>query len=68
MLHPDYPYSPKLLPAMVAMVGSGHFDVALGSRILGTGALAGGMPIWKYVANRFLPAAENILINHKLSE
>jgi len=53
---------------MVAMVGSGHFDVALGSRILGTGALAGGMPIWKYVANRFLPAAENILINHKLSE
>jgi glycosyltransferase involved in cell wall biosynthesis len=68
MLHPDYQYSPRLLPAMVAMVGSGHFDVVLGSRILGVGALAGGMPLWKYVANRWLTAVENLLLGYKLAE
>jgi glycosyltransferase involved in cell wall biosynthesis len=68
MLHPDYQYSPRLLPAMVGMVASGHFDVALGSRILGVGALQGGMPIWKYVANRFLTAVENLLLGYKLAE
>jgi hypothetical protein len=68
MLHPDYQYSPRLLTAMAAMVASGHFDVALGSRILGKGALKGGMPVWKYVANRFLTAAENLLLGCKLAE
>ncbi len=68
MLHPDYQYSPKLLPALVSMVASGHFDCVLGSRILGTGALKGGMPRWKYVANRFLTLFENILVGYKLSE
>ena len=68
MLHPDYQYSPRLLPAMAGMIASGHFDVVLGSRILGVGALAGGMPRWKYVANRLLTAAENLLLGHKLAE
>lgn len=69
MLHPDYQYSPKLVGAMAAMVGSGEYDVVLGSRILGTpGALAGGMPRWKYVANRALTLIENILLGVKLSE
>ncbi len=68
MLHPDYQYSPRLIPAMAAMVASGHFDVVLGSRILGVGALSGGMPIWKYVANRFLTFVENILLGYKLAE
>jgi glycosyltransferase involved in cell wall biosynthesis len=68
MLHPDYQYSPKLLPAMAGMVASGHFDAVLGSRILGVGAIAGGMPIWKYVANRVLTATENILLGYKLTE
>jgi len=69
MLHPDYQYSPKLVGAMAAMVGSGEYDVVLGSRILGTpGALAGGMPAWKYVANRVLTLIENILLGVKLSE
>jgi glycosyltransferase involved in cell wall biosynthesis len=68
MLHPDYQYSPRLLPAMAGMVASGHFDVVLGSRILGTGAIAGGMPRWKYVANRFLTASENLLLGYKLTE
>jgi glycosyltransferase involved in cell wall biosynthesis len=68
MLHPDYQYSPKLLPAMAGMVASGHFDVVLGSRILGVGALAGGMPRWKYVANRFLTLTENLLVGYKLAE
>ena len=68
MLHPDYQYSPRLLPAMAAMVASGHFDAVLGSRILGTGALKGGMPLWKYVANRFLTASENLLLGYKLAE
>jgi glycosyltransferase involved in cell wall biosynthesis len=68
MLHPDYQYSPRLLPAMASMVASGHFDVVLGSRILGVGALAGGMPLWKYVANRLLTASENLLLHYKLAE
>jgi glycosyltransferase involved in cell wall biosynthesis len=68
MLHPDYQYSPKLLPAMASMIASGHFDAVLGSRILGVGAIAGGMPRWKYVANRFLTATENALLGYKLAE
>lgn len=68
MLHPDYQYDPKLIGAMAWMVGSGNFDVVLASRILGTGALKGGMPYWKYVANRFLTATENWLLGIKLSE
>ena len=68
MLHPDYQYSPKLIGAMAWLVGSGEFDVVLGSRILGTGALKGGMPLYKYVSNRFLTAVENILLGVKLSE
>jgi len=68
MLHPDYQYSPKLLPAMAAMVASGHFDAVLGSRILGVGAIAGGMPLWKYAANRILTATENVLLGYKLAE
>ena len=68
MLHPDYQYTPKLIPAMVNIIGDEIFDVVLGSRILGTGALKGGMPLYKYVANRFLTFTQNILVNHKLSE
>jgi glycosyltransferase involved in cell wall biosynthesis len=68
MLHPDYQYSPRLLGAMAGMIASGHFDAVLGSRILGVGALAGGMPLWKYVANRFLTASENVLLGYKLAE
>jgi glycosyltransferase involved in cell wall biosynthesis len=68
MLHPDYQYSPKLLPAMAAMVASGHFHCVLGSRILGVGALKGGMPAWKYVANRALTFVENLLLGYKLAE
>jgi glycosyltransferase involved in cell wall biosynthesis len=68
MLHPDYQYSPRLLPAMAGMIASGHFDAVLGSRILGVGALAGGMPIWKYAANRFLTATENLFLGYKLAE
>jgi glycosyltransferase involved in cell wall biosynthesis len=68
MLHPDYQYSPRLLPAMAAMVASGHFDAVLGSRILGVGALKGGMPLWKYVANRALTFFENLLLGYKLAE
>jgi glycosyltransferase involved in cell wall biosynthesis len=68
MVHPDYQYSPRLIPAMAAMVASGHFECVLGSRILGVGALAGGMPLWKYAANRFLTAAENLLLGYKLAE
>jgi len=68
MLHPDYQYSPKLISAMVAMIGSGHYDIALGSRILGNGALEGGMPLYKYISNRVLTAVENILLGSKLSE
>ena len=68
MLHPDYQYTPKLITAMAAMIAYGEFDVVLASRILGTGALKGGMPRYKYVANRFLTLVENILLGHKLSE
>ena len=68
MLHPDYQYSPRLIGSMAWLVGSGEFDVVLGSRILGTGALAGGMPLYKYVANRALTFAENVLLGAKLSE
>ena len=68
MLHPDYQYAPKLVTAMASMLASGEYDVVLGSRILGKGALAGGMPRYKYVANRGLTLVQNILLNAKLSE
>lgn len=68
MVHPDYQYTPKLIPAMVSLIGSGLYPCVLGSRILGGYALRGGMPIWKYAANRFLTFVENILIGAKLSE
>ena len=68
MLHPDYQYTPKLISAMAFMIAEGIFDVVIGSRILGNQAMAGGMPTYKYVANRFLTLAENIIINQKLSE
>jgi len=68
MLHPDYQYTPKLLPAMASMIAFGEFDAVLASRILGTGALKGGMPLYKYLANRFLTLVENILLGQKLSE
>jgi glycosyltransferase involved in cell wall biosynthesis len=68
MLHPDYQYTPKLLPAMAAMIAWGEFDAVLASRILGTGALRGGMPLYKYIANRFLTFTENVLLCQKLSE
>lgn len=68
MLHPDYQYTPKLLTAMAAMIAFGEFDAVLASRILGVGALKGGMPLYKYVANRFLTFVENVLLGHKLSE
>jgi glycosyltransferase involved in cell wall biosynthesis len=68
MIHPDYQYTPLLLPAMASLVASGLYPCVLASRILGGGALRGGMPIWKYVANRFLTAVENLLLGAKLSE
>ena len=68
MVHPDYQYSPRLMPAMASMIASGHFDCVLGSRILGVGARRGGMPLWKYVANRTLTWAENVLLGYKLAE
>lgn len=68
MLHPDYQYTPLLIPSFVNIIGEGLYPVVLGSRILGKGALRGGMPIYKYVFNRFLTFAQNILINYKLSE
>ena len=68
MLHPDYQYSPRLVPAMAAMLHSGHYDAILASRILGRGAIEGGMPRYKYVANRSLTFLQNILMNAKLSE
>ena len=68
MLHPDYQYTPKLIPAMVNIIGDELYPVVLGSRILGKGALKGGMPLYKYVANRFLTLTQNFLINYKLSE
>jgi len=68
MIHPDYQYTPKLIPAMASLIGSGLYHCVLGSRILGGYALRGGMPWWKYLANRFLTFVENILIGAKLSE
>jgi glycosyltransferase involved in cell wall biosynthesis len=68
MLHPDYQYAPRLVTAMTSMIVSGHYDVVLGSRILGGGALTGGMPLYKYVSNRALTLIENLLIGQKLSE
>jgi len=68
MLHPDYQYSPKLVAAMASLVASGHYDVVLGSRILGGQARRGGMPAYKYVANRFLTLAENLALGVKVSE
>ncbi len=68
MLHPDYQYTPKLITAMASMIAYGLYDVVLGSRILGVGALVGGMPVYKYVANRILTFFENVLINYKLAE
>lgn len=68
MLHPDYQYTPKLIPSMVNIIGDGLYPVVLGSRILGKGALKGGMPMYKYVANRMLTFIQNVLVNYKLSE
>ncbi len=68
MLHPDYQYSPRLVTAMASMIASGHYDVVLGSRILGRGALKGGMPLYKYIANRGLTFIENLALGLKLSE
>ncbi len=68
MLHPDYQYTPKLIPAMVNIIGDELYPVVLGSRILGKGALKGGMPLYKYIANRLLTFTQNLLINYKLSE
>ena len=68
MVHPDYQYTPSLVPAMAGMVASGVYDMVLGSRILGAGALKGGMPLYKYVANRLLTAFQNLFLGVKLSE
>ncbi|MFC1844666.1 glycosyltransferase family 2 protein [Thermodesulfobacteriota bacterium] len=68
MVHPDYQYTPKLIPAMASMLACGLYHCVLGSRILGGYALEGKMPVWKYVANRFLTLVENILLNTKVSE
>jgi glycosyltransferase involved in cell wall biosynthesis len=68
MIHPDYQYTPKLIPAMVSIIANGLHPCVLGSRILGGYALKGGMPLWKYIANRCLTFAENILLGAKLSE
>ena len=68
MLHPDYQYTPMLLPAMISIIGNGLYPVVFASRILGKGALKGGMPMYKYVANRFLTFTQNLLMNQKLSE
>ncbi len=68
MLHPDYQYTPKLLRAMISIMGEDLYPVVFGSRILGKGALKGGMPMYKYIANRFLTLFQNIMLNQKLSE
>ena len=68
MVHPDYQYTPRLIPAMASLIGSGLYPCVLGSRILGGRARAGGMPAWRYVANRFLTFAANALMGSKLSE
>ena len=67
MVHPDYQYTPKLIPAMAALIASGLYHCVLGSRILGGGALKGGMPLWKYVSNRVLTLIQNLLMGTKLS-
>ncbi len=68
MVHPDYQYSPRLITAMASMVVSEHYDLVLGSRVLGGRALKGGMPLYKYISNRFLTLAENLALGVKLSE
>lgn len=68
MLHPDYQYTPKLIHSMSYIIANGLYPVVLGSRILGKGALKGGMPLYKYIANRILTLFQNLLINQKLSE
>jgi glycosyltransferase involved in cell wall biosynthesis len=68
MVHPDYQHSPDLIVPMAGMIAYGEYDVVVGSRILGIGALKGGMPLYKYIANRFLTLSQNILLNFKLSE
>lgn len=68
MLHPDYQYDPKLIPSMAYLIANDVYPVVIGSRILGKGALKGGMPLYKYIANRFLTFTQNVLINQKLSE
>lgn len=68
MLHPDYQYTPKLIPSMVSIISQDLYPVVIGSRILGKGARRGGMPLYKYIANRFLTLTQNILMNQKLSE
>jgi glycosyltransferase involved in cell wall biosynthesis len=68
MIHPDYQYTPRLIPAMASMIGNGLYPCVLGSRILGGYALKGGMPLWRYIANRFLTLVENMLTGAKLSE
>lgn len=68
MLHPDYQYDPRLITAMASLIGQGLYDVVLGSRILGVGALKGGMPLYKYISNRFLTLVENWLVGYKLTE
>ncbi len=68
MVHPDYQYSPRLVAAMASMIASGHYDVVLGSRILGGAALKGGMPLYKYIANRLLTLIENLALGVKISE
>ncbi len=68
MVHPDYQYTPKLIPAMASLIATGLYQVVLGSRILGRGALKGGMPYYKYIFNRLLTLTQNLLIRQKLSE
>ncbi|MDP1623761.1 MAG: glycosyltransferase family 2 protein [Bacteroidales bacterium] len=68
MLHPDYQYTPKLIPSMAYLIASGLYPVVIASRILGKGALRGGMPMYKYISNRLLTWIQNLLINQKLSE
>ncbi len=68
MVHPDYQYTPKLITAMASMIAEDIYDVVIASRILGNNALAGGMPLYKYMSNRFLTLAENLIINQKVSE
>jgi glycosyltransferase involved in cell wall biosynthesis len=68
MLHPDYQYTPKLLAPMITLLGNGVYPVVFGSRILGKGALKGGMPVYKYIANRLLTFTQNVLMGQKLSE